>query len=95
VWEFIVRPEELEEFERCYSSAGAWAELFRQSAGFRGTELLRDAARGNRYVTIDSWESAAAHDEMRRAFGAQYAELDRVCARFTKSEQMLGVFEIV
>ena len=43
VWEFIVRPDDIREFETHYSSGGTWAELFRKSAGYRGTVLWRDA----------------------------------------------------
>jgi heme-degrading monooxygenase HmoA len=93
VWEFVARPDRVSEFERHYASSGAWAELFRRSEGFRGTMLLRDAENSRRFLTVDSWEDAAAFAAMRERFGKEYGELDRLCAAFTESERRIGEFE--
>ena len=94
VWEFIVRPDDIREFETHYSSDGTWAELFRKSAGYRGTVLWRDATARCHYLAVDSWESAAAHAEMKTKFYREYEELDRDCMAFTESEKNLGAFEV-
>jgi len=93
VWEFVAHADKVEKFERHYASAGAWADLFRKSAGYRGTTLLRDADNAQRYLTIDRWESVAAQRAMRERFAAQYEALDRACEGFTESERRIGVFE--
>ena len=93
VWEFVARADRVTEFEQSYASSGAWAELFRRSEGFRGTTLLRDAENARRFLTIDSWDSAAAFAAMRERFGKEYGELDRRCAALTESERRIGEFE--
>ena len=58
VWEFLISKESRLEFESIYGPGGPWAELFRQSPNYLGTELLRDLSRPGRYLTIDRWTSA-------------------------------------
>jgi heme-degrading monooxygenase HmoA len=83
------------EFERVYGSEGEWAEFFRQSRGYIGTELLRDVEAPGRYLVIDRWESADAYN----AFVAERREeyMARVDAtRFHyDSELRFGTFETV
>ena len=43
VWQFEISEEQVAAFEAAYSHEGAWAQLFRSSSEYRGTELLRDA----------------------------------------------------
>ena len=93
VWEFVARADKVKEFERGYAAAGPWAELFRRSTGYRGTLLWRDAENPRRYLTIDSWESAAAQRALREQFAKEYEELDRACEHWTESERCIGVFE--
>jgi heme-degrading monooxygenase HmoA len=93
VWEFTARVGKVKEFERHYASDGPWAELFRKSAGYQGTQLLRDTETERHYVTIDRWDSVASHIAMRENFAKEYEELDRVGEEFTESEGRLGVFE--
>lgn len=95
VWEFVVRPDKIREFERHYCAAGTWATLFRRSAGYRGTELLRELTGQNRYLTIDRWDDLASHRAMRRNFAKEYEELDRMCEVLTESEGHVGDFEVV
>ncbi len=93
VWEFVARPDRVNEFEQHYASSGTWAGLFRRSEGFRGTVLLRDAENSRRFLTIDSWDDPAAFAAMRERFGQEYCELDRLCEGFTESERRIGEFE--
>jgi heme-degrading monooxygenase HmoA len=93
VWEFVARADRVSEFEKHYAGSGAWAQLFGRSEGFRGTQLLRDAENSRRFLTVDSWDNAAAFAAMRERFGNEYAELDRVCENFTESERRIGEFE--
>jgi heme-degrading monooxygenase HmoA len=93
LWEFIVAPEHVAEFEQVYGPAGPWVVLFRQSAGYLGTHLLRDQSDPLRFVTIDRWRSASEHHAFRAAFDRQYRELDQRCQRLTTREISLGSFE--
>lgn len=70
IWEFRVHGERREEFERHNGPQSGWVELFRQAAGFVGTELLHDRSDPLRYVTIDRWTSADAY----RAFRGEFAD---------------------
>lgn len=93
IWEFIVRPDKIEEFERSYSASGPWVELFRRSAGYQGTQLFRDNENARRFLTIDRWDSIASYRAMRERFAKEYEDLDRAYEAFTESERSIGVFE--
>jgi heme-degrading monooxygenase HmoA len=93
LWEFIVEPGHVEEFQRHYGPEGSWVALFRKSRGYIDTVLLRDRTNPQRFITIDRWESADAQRAFRSAFAREYAELDARCARLTTREVSLGDFE--
>lgn len=93
VWEFIVAPRHAAEFERTYGPAGEWAVLFRRAPGYRRSELLRDPAQPNRYLTIDFWESRGDWEAFRTRFAKEYETLDVKCEGWTVSEKELGRFE--
>ena len=91
LWTYEVRPEAASDFERSYGPAGDWAALFRRSASYLGTELLRgpDSA----YLTIDRWRSAADFDAFMAAHKAAYDALDRATQSWTTKERRLGAWE--
>jgi quinol monooxygenase YgiN len=93
IWEFRVSPEYVAEYERNYGSNGTWAQLFRRSPAYRGTELLRDNDDPLRYVTIDKWEDLAPYKAMRGR--EDYKELDVHCERLTTSDRLIGIFEVL
>jgi heme-degrading monooxygenase HmoA len=82
-----------ETFERIYGPDGEWAALFRRSAGYVETLLLKDHAQANRYLTIDRWKSAEDYRRFRSRFGPEYDALDQRCERLTIQEQSLGAYE--
>jgi len=92
LWEFRVRAEAVAEFERLYGPAGAWASLFRAAPGYLGTELLRDAGGGPRYLTLDRWASPGAYADFRRRQADAYAALDREGEGLTEAERLVGEF---
>ena len=53
VWQFEIAEEKIAAFEAAYGPEGAWAQLFRNSASYLGTELLHDAYVAGSYLTID------------------------------------------
>jgi hypothetical protein len=92
VWEFIVKKQAQDRFERAYGPDGDWDRLFAQYPGFRGTTLLRDTANSRRYLTIDAWETLADRERMLAGAAVQYSALDAAFEAFTESEVEVGVF---
>jgi heme-degrading monooxygenase HmoA len=92
VWEFVVRDGAERAFERLYGETGEWVALFRGAAGYRGTELLRDADTPRRYLTIDRWSSPTAYAAFRERAVAAYEALDRAGEGLTEAERPLGHF---
>jgi heme-degrading monooxygenase HmoA len=93
VWEFQVKSEAVPAFESIYGPAGDWAQLFRQSPGYLGTELIRDFERPGRYLTLDHWTSREALRRLKQDLHAEYAALDQQCESLTEREVFLGHFE--
>jgi heme-degrading monooxygenase HmoA len=69
--------------------------LFRRAPGYICTELLHDASRRDRYVTIDHWESQEHWERFRTDFAGEFEALDAKCTGWTISETGLGRFEAV
>lgn len=92
LWEFTVRPEHREAFERAYAPDGDWAVLFRKARGYLGTSLLRDAERENVYLTIDRWQRPQDYAAAMSSLGPDYQALDQHCEAFTVRERKLGEY---
>jgi hypothetical protein len=95
VWEFQVNPESVAAFEKIYGPDGAWAQLFRHSPDYRGTELIRDLDRPGRYLTLDHWTSLESLRRLKQDLHVEYAALDQQCESLTEMEVFLGDFESV
>jgi quinol monooxygenase YgiN len=93
LWEFHVKPESISAFEETYGPHGAWAQLFRQSPAYLGTELLRDLNHPGRYLTLDRWTSREALYQFKQDHHATYDALDKQCESLTEKEVLLGDFE--
>ena len=92
LWEFEIDPACQAEFERHYGPDGSWVQLFRQSSGYLGSELLNNRFDSRRYVTIDRWETPEHWQRFRRQFSEQYEALDRRCQGLTRRETPLGEY---
>jgi heme-degrading monooxygenase HmoA len=92
LWQFEVAAENAAGFVAAYGADGAWAQLFRQAAGYMGTELLRCAEDPTHYITIDSWNSAEDFVRFQRDFGDRYKSLDAELEGLTLSETKIGSF---
>jgi heme-degrading monooxygenase HmoA len=92
IWEFEVAPRKETEFLRADGPAGLWAALFGKASGYLGTLLLNDQVRPTRYLTIDRWRSAEAHEAFLAQFRAEYEALDRQCEALTMREASLGSY---
>lgn len=95
IWEYLVLPDRVDEFEELYGPRGAWRDLFHQSAGYIKTELHRDRSQPNRYITVDYWQSYDAWLDWRSHFESQFEELDRRGEQLTADERELGRFHCV
>jgi heme-degrading monooxygenase HmoA len=93
IWKYQVKPETQTEFEAIYSPNGVWAELFKKSTGYLGTELLRDERNLQRYFTIDRWESKEDYQAFLFQYEKEYKALDAQCESLTESESLLGKWE--
>ena len=93
IWQYDIVPATRVEFERAYRPDGDWAALFRASADYIGTQLLRDMTQPDRYITLDRWQTAGSFAAFKHAHAAAYAQLDERCARLTLAEVLLGSFE--
>jgi heme-degrading monooxygenase HmoA len=94
VWQFEVADEKVAGFEAAYGPDGAWAQLFRSSPSYLGTELLRDAYISGAYLTIDRWASEDDFRAFRKAHDQQYEVLDRSCDALTSREARVGAYVV-
>jgi heme-degrading monooxygenase HmoA len=94
VWQFEVAEEKISAFEAAYGPDGTWAQLFRNSPDYKGTELLRDAFDSGKYLTIDRWTSEQAFRTFRKQHDAEYEALDRACDALTSRETRIGAYTV-
>jgi len=94
VWQFEIAEDKIAAFEAAYGPDGNWAELFRKSPHYRGTELLRDAYVPGHYLTVDRWDSEGAFRAFRKSHDADYEALDRTCDALTQRETRIGAYTL-
>jgi heme-degrading monooxygenase HmoA len=94
VWQFEIVEEKVAGFEAAYSPNGTWAQLFRASSDYLGTELLRDAYVPGSYLTIDRWSSEEAFRAFRKDHDKDYEVLDRQCDALTALERRVGAYTV-
>ena len=59
------------------------------AAGFLGTELHRDAARADRFLTIDRWQDEQDWRSFLNAFGSAYESLNAQLEGLAATERSL------
>ncbi len=72
VWEYEVRGGRAEAFTAACAADGAWGELAGRASGLSGTELSRDSARADRFLTIDRWQDEQHWRSFLNASGCAY-----------------------
>ena len=90
IWEYRVKKGKQAEFEKIYSSNGAWAKLFKKDDGYLGTTFIRDTNDSQRYLTIDRWVSKEAYENFLRQREQEYRALDANCEDLTEQESRIG-----
>jgi heme-degrading monooxygenase HmoA len=95
VWEYMARPDRLEEFESLYRPDGPWVELFRKSPGFVSTTLMRDVKDTHRFVIADRWNSEESYEAFKKDFAAEYQSLSERGERTHRAEHLIGRFDFV
>jgi heme-degrading monooxygenase HmoA len=94
VWKFEIAEDKIAGFEAAYRPEGAWAQLFRTSPDYLGTELLRGAYEPGHYLTIDRWTSEGAFRAFRKDHDGEYEALDRQCDALTGKETRVGAYMV-
>ncbi len=94
IWQFEIAEEKMAAFEAAYGPEGAWANLFRSSPNYLGTELLGDAYITGNYLTIDRWSSEQDFRAFRKDHDPEYEALDRSCDALTSRETRIGAFTV-
>ena len=95
VWEYMARPDRIEEFEALYRPDGPWVDLLKRSPGFVSTTLMRDVRNPERYVIADRWQTEESYEAFKREFAADYAALSERGERLHRAEHLIGRFEFV
>ena len=93
IWEYEVQAGREGDFTALYGGEGAWVALFREYAGYLGTELLRDPGTG-RFITIDRWASQATYDAFLAVAKPRYADIDALGDALTSAEHCIGRFQV-
>jgi heme-degrading monooxygenase HmoA len=94
VWQFEIAEEKVPAFEAAYGPDGSWAQLFRASPNYLGTELLRDAYIPGSYLTIDRWASEDDFRAFRKDHDSEYEALDRSSDSLTSRETRIGAYTV-
>jgi len=95
LWEYQVSRVKQSEFESIYSSTGAWAELFEKSAGYAGTELLRNEAQPNRYFVIDRWRTKDDYKMFMLRYEDEYKTLSKWHKDLAETESLIGNWDTI
>jgi len=95
VWEYMARPDRLDEFETLYRPDGPWVELFKRSPGFVSTTLMRDVRDQHRFMIADRWMSEESYEAFKHDFAAEYQQLSLQGERVHRAEHEIGRFDFV
>jgi heme-degrading monooxygenase HmoA len=92
VWEYLVKAECVDEFEKFYAPDGQWTALFQKGKGFIRTRLIRSQDHPNQFITVDEWESLKEYQAFLVVWKEEYETLDRQSEGLTEHESYLGTF---
>jgi len=92
IWDFLVKENLENEFEKAYGNEGVWTDFFKKGTGYSGTLLIKDLADERKYFTIDRWESKDAYESFKCRNRKEYKKIDNQCEFLTEQEKLIGYF---
>jgi len=95
VWEYVARPDRVEEFESFYRPDGPWGDLFRQCPAFVSTTLMKDLRNPRRFMVADRWTHETPYEEFKRERSDEYEGLSARGARLYEREAEIGRFDFL
>lgn len=94
IWQYLVNPKYLKEFNEFYGPLGIWNQFFKLSVSYIKTEILVDTANKFKFITIDYWHSKVDYNDFITINEKKYFEIDQKCDKFTLEELKIGEFYI-
>lgn len=95
VWEYLAKPERVDEFESFYRPDGPWGDLFRQSPAFVSTTLMKDLRAPLRFMVADRWTSETVYEEFKRERAETWRDLSERGQRLYDREVEVGRFDFL
>jgi hypothetical protein len=92
VWQFYVKSDRQNDFERFYGADGEWTMISRKSRYFLGSSFLREFNPEPRYLLIEYWSEMLPYERHRVDLTDEIDELERARSEFVVSSTPIGVF---
>jgi quinol monooxygenase YgiN len=92
VWQFDIRPEASDDFERLYGADGIWTKLSRRSRSFLGSSFLRGIGSENRYLLVEYWGEMMVYEKHLADLSEQVKAIEEQRARLVERMETVGVF---
>jgi hypothetical protein len=92
VWQFEVKPDAREAFERFYGADGEWTMVSRRSRSFIGSSFLREFSQEPRYLLVEYWSEMLPYERHLADLSDEIAALERNRDEMLVSSAPLGVF---
>jgi heme-degrading monooxygenase HmoA len=93
IWEYKVKPEKKEEFEKLYGQDGDWVRLFHKFPDYIKTEFIKDLNNNDLYLTLDYWKSKEAYNRFKETAKEKFSEIDKKGEKLTLEEKHIGEFQ--
>lgn len=93
VWQYQVREDKHELFEKVYGAKGIWSQLFSTSQHYKGSQLSKCTDQENTYILLDWWSGATPYRAFLKEYEATYTSLSDQYAGLYLKEERLGEFE--
>jgi len=92
VWQFDIRPEAANDFERLYGADSAWTKLSRRSRSFLGSSFLKAMGSDTRYLLVEYWGEMVVYEKHLVDFSEKLNALEEQRALLVERMETVGVF---
>ena len=92
IWEYKVKSDKKNEFEKLYGQDGDWIKLFKKYSDYIKTELIKDLKNNDLYTTLDYWKSKEAYYNFKEKSKNEFSEIDKKGEKLTLEEIHIGEF---